>query len=326
MKYVFVIPDIDFLYLQYKDFEQFEDNNRRLVRINNRFRRFVKLFCKLGFHRIRIFNGFIKRKLKSEFCRAGVRADEKNCFILYSRTYEDFRCIIARYIKKEYSESKIIVYYGDLISRHLCSIEEVKKNVDFIYSFDEGDAKVNGVQWLLEPFSSSIAEMSEFSQKDNPIEWDVTFVGHAKNRYDKIIELYEKLVGYGLSCDFHITGVPEGERKHCSDIKYEALSFSELLKHVVKSRCVAEILQDSGVSPTTRYTEALVFKKNLLTDCKYFEVNENRSSNIIYIKNIQSIGEQVVKEIKEEHDFDRDEYLRRFSVSTMIDTIMNNLN
>ena len=323
MKYVFVIPDIDFLYLQYKDFEVIQDG--KLVRIDYGFRRFAKLCCKFGAQKIKISYPLFYKYLKRCFSDAGVLSADKNVFILYSRSYEDLREIITSFIRHYYPESKIIVYYGDLISRHICKIDDVKRDTDYIYSFDKDDADLNGVKWLLEPFSSSISEMKEFSQERNKIEWDVTFVGHAKSRYEKIIRMYEILNDYNLKCDFHITGVPKEKQKYVGQIHYEALPFRELLQHVVKSKCIAEVMQDNGVSPTTRYTEAMLFQKNLLTDCKYFETVENRSENIIYVNNVEDIGCKQIEDIVTQNHFDRAEYLEMFSVSKMIEKISKDI-
>lgn len=318
IKHVFVCPDIPFLYLQYKDFNSGE--NRALIRIGEN-RKIVKGVSTAGFTDTKLLDPVIAYVLNRSFKNLPAEDGIKYCFILYSRTYEDFRSSICRYLREKYKNCLIAVYYGDLVSRHFCSISDVKKNCDAVFSFDSDDAKEHDLVWLLEPFSSSVLNLDIVSEKNNPIKWDVTFVGRAKNRYEKIIELYELLIDSGLKCDFHITGVQKNNRRYTDNIGYSALDFSDILRHVAASKCVAEIMQDKGISPTTRYTEAMLFNKNLLTDCKYFEKEMNRSPNIIYFNDVAELTSEMICETRVYHPFDTTPYVNMFSIDSMISNV-----
>lgn len=317
MKYAFVAPDAESICLQYRDFASIE--NGMLIKLADKNRRFAKLLSICGMGNLHCSYWLYEYLLKKAFTSVNDDSDERICFILYSRVYESFRAQICKFLRKNYKDCIIVVYYGDLISRHIGSINEAKKDADLVCVFDEEDAKIYEVDWLLEPFSESIREFDFLSPDANPIRWDVTFVGHAKNRYKKIIKLYEKLTEAGLVCDFNIVGVPEKDRLYSSAIKYENLSFRELLRHVVSSRCVAEIMQDKGISPTTRYTESMIFYKNLLTDCVAFE--SNTPPNVIFFKDIEDIDADKVKEIKILHEYNRQVYYDMFSIKTMLESI-----
>lgn len=317
MKYVFVAPDAESLCLQYRDFGVLP--NCRLIKLSDFTRHYAKALNMIGLNKVPYLFWLVTPLFPKVFKE--LDNDEQTCFILYSRIYESFRGQICKYLRDHFPDCIITVYYGDLISRHVVSIDEVKKDVDLVLDFDEEDAKKNCVEWLLEPFSASIREIDYLKQKNNPIKWDVTFVGHAKNRYKKILELYNKLVDEGLTCDFHIVGVAESDRAKKEEIGYEPLSFEELLQHVVSARCVAEIMQDDGISPTTRYTEAMIFNKNLLTDCKAFSDEENCPPNVIYFEEISSISRAQLLEVVEQHVYDIKPYFKMFSVEQMIESI-----
>lgn len=314
MRYVFICSDTDFLKIQYSDFGE---PDKGLVLLNRK-RRFFSLLSIIGITKLRIMD-FISAHYLRPYFRSIVEDD--SCFIIYSRVYESFRTSLCRFLKKEYPKSRLIVYYGDLISRHRFDAKEVVSEVDEVFTFDEGDANAYEIKWLLEPFSVGVPSMEVYSKENNPIKWDVTFVGHAKNRYERILHLYERLVNLGLKCDFHIIGVPESRRRHLDDIGYEPLDFSTLLQHVVSSKCVVEVMQDDGVSPTTRYTEAMLFEKSLLTDCVFFRGENTNPPNVIYFNRIDDIDDSYVDRIMNVPEFDRAEYCRAFSIETMIDSI-----
>ena len=315
MKYVFVCADISFLTLQYRDFEV--KDGYSLVTTPGRSRLFIKALNIVGLYKVKALDFMTY----SYFDRCFSKLQDKTdiyCFILYSRTYEDFRSILTRYLRSRYKGCQIVVYYGDLISRHRFDISNAKKDADLVCSFDSDDAASNSVEWVLEPFSESVVDIDELSPNRNPLIWDVTFVGHAKNRLNKIIEMYELLTESGLKCDFHITGVDNKDRVHNDSISYEPLNFMDLLRHVVSSKCILEIMQDKGVSPTTRYTEAMLFNRNLLTDCRAFEQDDNCPPNVFYYSNIKNISGKMIEDIAVLHDYEKEEYVKRFSIDTFI--------
>lgn len=323
MKYVFVCADISFLTLQYRDFAVEKKYN--LITTPGKKRLLIKALNVLGFHKTKALDFIPKSYFKRCFSKLN-NNKEKYCFILYSRTYEDFRSTLIRFLRSEYKDCQIVVYYGDLISRHRFAISDAKRDADLVCSFDGDDAVNNSVKWVLEPFSESVVDIRELSPDNNPLIWDVTFVGHAKNRLKKIIEMYELLSSNGLKCDFHITGVEEKDKVYKEEISYEPLNFRELLRHVVSSRCVLEIMQDNGVSPTTRYTEAMLFSRNLLTNCKAFEQESKRPPNVFYYSNVGEVQKDTLDMICKMHEYDKTEYIEQFSINRFVETIGELLN
>lgn len=318
MKYVFVCADISFLTLQYRDFEV--KDGYFLVTTPGRNRLIIKALNIAGLYKVKELDCLTYSYLDKCFSKLHDNT-ENYCFILYSRTYEDFRSTLIRYLRKRYKACQIVVYYGDLISRHRFNISDAKKDADLVCSFDSDDAANNSVEWVLEPFSESVVDIDELSPKRNPIIWDVTFVGHAKNRFNKIIKMYELLTESGLKCDFHITGVDDKDRVHNDSISYEPLNFMDLLRHVVSSKCILEIMQDKGVSPTTRYTEAMLFGRNLLTDCKAFKDGDECPPNVIYYENSDDLTKKVIEDITKYHEYEKEGYIDRFSMNTFVNTI-----
>ena len=323
MKYVFVCADISFLTLQYMDFDLLD--NTILVKTTGINRKVFKALNIIGLYRFKFLDCFSDLYFKKHF-RKLLNNNDSYCFIIYSRSYEDYRCSLTRYLRREFPNCRIVVYYGDLVSKHRVNISDVLNDTDLVCSFDSDDAKNNNISWVLEPFSESVVDLKELSQDKNPIRWDVTFVGQAKNRLKQIIEIYDLLRINGLKCDFHITGVKKKDRVYTESISYEPLSFMDLLRHVVSSRCILEVMQENGVSPTTRYTEAMLFDKNLLTNCKSFLLQTNCPANVFYYNEANELSDNVFNDIIQCHNYDKREYLDKFSINTFLRTIEKLLN
>lgn len=323
MKHVFIAPRSRTIYIQY--FEFAKDDNLGLVMMEDSIRRFAKGLTLSHINSLKIsdslFYNYFEKVIKTPLEEKGWA--ENICFILYGRIYESYGESIVRYLRKRYSNCKIVVYFGDLVSRHKVDIPKAKILLDKVLTFDIQDAKDYGLDWCLEPLSANILKYKSF--KNSSIRWDVTFVGAAKMRYKKILQLYERLCEAGLKCDFHIPDVKVRDRAYVGEIGYEPLDFKELLKHVNDSYCVAEVLQDGGVSPTTRYSEAMLFGKNMLTDCVFFADERNRTQNIFYFKDVDDLKEMDLVQLKKVNEYDIGQYVDKLSIKQMIKTIDESL-
>lgn len=315
MKFIFLSPETDSLIIQYSGFSGKQD--RELAIFEDYHRRTAKILNELHVPVMAsnlIYKRHFEYTIGSILLKRGW--NDRICFIMYGRIYESYGRSIVDFLRDRYRDCIIVCYFGDLVSRHMVSVKDAKKIFDKVYTFDKRDSRKYGITWLLEPFSSEILNYEDFVLSNK--KWDVTFVGAEKGRYRKIIKMYEKFREAGLKCDFHITGVKKKDRVYVNEIGYSQLGFQDLLKHVADSACVAEIVQNGGFSPTTRFTEALLFKRNLLTDCEYFKKPENRTPNVFYFEKIEHISQDMMKEIRKQKDFKNASFVYDFSIERMI--------
>jgi hypothetical protein len=172
-----------------------------------------------------------------------------------------------RFLKRVYKGCKVVLYYGDLVNTKNISLGSYRHSFDAVFSFDKADAKRNGLIYCKRPYSPSLAEDKSINSDDLP-KTDVFFAGFAKNRLDIILEVYKVLHDQGLICDFYIIDVaPEKQQYKDSIIYNKQLPFREVLRHTRATKCVLEIMQEGGVSPTARADEAIVWHKKLLSNC-----------------------------------------------------------
>lgn len=271
--------------------------------------------------KLHIKSTFIVRKLilnpifKSEIV-PNVKDDEGNgyVFIIMARVYEKYGSGITDFLRKKYPDVRLIMYFDDLLHRMRFDVEKSYKFFDMVCSFDELEAKKNGLRFVLEPFSAK--RLAELNDIENP-EYDVTFIGTAKNRYELIISIFEACKEHGLKCDFYINKIEEGGKPiHEKDIHFNTwVDFIDVLNHVKNAKCAIEVMQQGAYSGTTRYAEAMILERNLLTNSLALKEPENQENNIFYFENIDDIP---FDEIVKVHRFDVEKYIRKFSIAEYV--------
>ncbi len=238
-------------------------------------------------------------------------------FLVYARVYEVWRDI-PQLLKLRFPRCKLALYYGDLISKHAVLPEEVRQaGFDYVFSFDAKDAKRNGIFWLQEPLSN----LPNVSNAENE-KYDVMFVGEAKDRLDALISTYEKMKEEGLKCAFYIFRVSDKDMKYSDEIKYNRwLDYSDILEIDRYSHCLLEIMQGGdSYSPTTRYSEAKLLGKKLITNCP--ALRESNDKNIIWFSDISEID---LDRIKEPYYEDGVDYRTMLSIEGMINSIIGTM-
>lgn len=191
------------------------------------------------------------------------------CFIIF-RSWLIYNPGLIDFIRRKYPTAKIVVTLFDLMSKSINGYKKIldstwlKKNCDLVTSFDQGDCEKYG-------FTYHPLVMSEYRSFDilNIPESDVYMLAMAKDRLTDIYGIYESLKAAGLKVDMILGGVRKENRKYCDDIKYldgQMMSYSENLAHVVRTKCILEVMQKGGTGYTQRACEAVVYGKKFLTN------------------------------------------------------------
>lgn len=172
------------------------------------------------------------------------------------------------YLKKKYPDAKFVNIYRDkfAITNRLnneYTLDSTKKVFDLRMSFDEGEAQKYGMSY----FSEFESKIDVPISPDYPLS-DVFFAGKAKDRLPRLLQAYEILSASGLKCKFYLTGVPAKQRVKYPDIEYadKPMKYKEMLYQTVNSKCVLEINQYNVSGYTSRFLEAVIYGKKLITD------------------------------------------------------------
>lgn len=189
------------------------------------------------------------------------------CFLFFGNRQQIYQTDFLKYIRKNYKDSKIVLYMQDLVARNSeLHFDSVNKQFDLLLSYDKGDAAKYNMHYYPTPMS-----YYPISEKNTLSESDIYFCGKGKDRYILIHNIYEQCSQVGLICDFYITEMPASAPR-ISGIHYnQPLSYIENLEHIVKTKCILEIMQGGADGYTPRTWESIMYDKHLLTNNTTFE-------------------------------------------------------
>ena len=243
----------------------------------------------------------------SKYIDAEAGLDYELCFILTGGIIRRYGKDIIDYLRRRYSDCKIVCYFMDLIKLYGEEILEYKSIVDAMATFDYMDSHKYGIAHIDVPFTYVLHDTEK-------IKYDACFIGRSKGRYKKIIELYEKLSGSGWRCFFSVSGVERNEHIYSNSIKYNTfIQFDEVIEKVAESWCVIELMQDGAYSPTARYKEAMLYGKYLISDCESLKGDDRE--NIIYFDSVDDLD---LSKIILNKTFDNHRYIEEFSTDKFI--------
>lgn len=116
-----------------------------------------------------------------------------------------------------------------------------------------------------------------------------------------MLKAYNIFTKAGLRCKYYLTGVPQNKRINLPGIEYaeKFMPYSEMLYHTINSKCILEINQYEAVGYTSRFLEAVMYNKRLITDNKDVMLSKFYSSdNIMCISDILDIDPSFVSSEK----------------------------
>lgn len=191
------------------------------------------------------------------------------CFILYGGQYAVRDPRLCDYIKKLNPENKIALHYRDLIKSDAKHLDMLKEKTDIIYTYDKGEAEKYGIMY------NSYYVYSRLEETTTPesFDYDLFFIGYAKNRLNLIHNVIKKSINEGIRCKFMLVGVDKDDQLNLPDIEYldKPIPYAQVIDYVQKSKCILEITQENAEGITMRTTESILYKRKLLTNCNRAE-------------------------------------------------------
>lgn len=209
--------------------------------------------------------------------------NDELCFFFGTSWYDPD---LFEYLKKKYPRAKLILNFHDTVQSKLdrfknMNLPYIKKTFDLVYTYSEIDQQEYDFEYTPDMYSKlNQSDMIRFP------EYDVVFIGAAKDRIQKIHEIYTKLKQYGLSCWFCIVRAREEDKLHGSDIIYtdKNVPFLEVISRQYYAKCILEITQENCEDATLRFWDAVMYNKRIITNCsavkKYSYYDENYVSVI----------------------------------------------
>ena len=221
------------------------------------------------------------------------------------------------FLKKKYPNAKFVKVSRDLLCTQPAFFKKYSeaKCFDIWMSFDEGDAEKYGM-----PHFAEIESKTSVPKADNYPLHDVFFAGKAKDRLPRLLEAYDILTKCGYKCFFYITGTG-GLVSDKDGVVYanRDMSYREMLYHTVNSRCVLEINQENAQGYTSRFLEAVIYGKKLITDNVY--IKKSKFYNPKHIQVINYVSEINPSFIESDGDRIDYNYSNEFSPVLLIQQI-----
>lgn len=232
------------------------------------------------------------------------------CFVILGKYPEDY----YYFLKKKYPGCKFVLLHRDLLSRFIPPLTG-KEFIDIEMTYDRNEASIHNMVHFNE-FESKI----NVPLAENYPESDVYFAGNIKDRLEKVITAYHIFTKAGLKCKFYLVGVEKKLQEELPGIEYgdSFIPYSEMLFHSVNSRCILEINQDLADGYTSRFLEAVMFNKKLITN--NLSIKQSPFYNHDYIQIVDDFSQVDPEFVRKDVEIDYN-YQNQFSPVKLIEHI-----
>lgn len=239
------------------------------------------------------------------------------CFVILDRFYMTGDYLA--YLKKKYPTAKFAIIHRDLM--RFCrnnAAEGLMDNpiFDLEMTYDINEAEQFGMSHFDE-FESKI----DVPKDDNYPISDVFFAGYVKERLPNLLKAYEIFTDAGLKVDYYLTGVKKEDRIELPGVEYgeSPITYSQMLYRTINSRCILEFVQDGAVGNTSRFLEAVIYNKKLITNNSSIE--ESKFYNKQYIQLVNNASDIDPSFVKSDTNSVNYHYKDEFSPIHLIEQI-----
>ena len=277
---------------------------------------FVRKF--FGFHNSRKINSVLSLPFKRfwyPYYFKSRQGEKPFCFVILQH---DLPIDYLNWLKNTFPGSRIVLLHRDLKKVCLRTFPQLPDNpvLDLEMTYDKGEAALYGYPWFSE-YESKI----ELNTSENYPESDVFMACNVKDRLPLILEAYSIFAKAGLKVFFYLTGVSDNEKVIKPGIIYsdKYLSYKQMLMHTINSRCVLEINQGNSDGYTSRFLEAVIYGKRLITNNQTI-LNSPfyKSGNIQVVTNMKDINPSFITDGNGFVDYN---YKGEFSPFRMIERV-----
>lgn len=233
--------------------------------------------------------------------------DKPVCFIIFNIWHDmNSEIRLSEFLRNNFQNCKLVWFAQDIIAktktyykRRPVIIEHEKELYDLILSYDRVDCEKYKLIYHPTVFSAIDVPLDENIPKS-----DFYLLAKSKDRIPLINQLYQYLTERGFTCDFILLNVSQNLRIENSTITYldEPIIYFDNLRHVRRTKCLIEIMQDGAVGSTFRVWESIAFEKFLLSNNQALK-NENfyNESNMEIFSDLSEISNLFLDKIRKGH-------------------------
>lgn len=172
---------------------------------------------------------------------------------------------IAKYIRAKAPNSRLIIYYYNIIKR-VELLRKIKKIDCEIWSFDRNDCGKYNLFYNPQFYFHKLGFLND-NLRDFDYKSDIFFVGKDKKRLTQLKRLDVQFRNEGIRTKFIVVG--DRKERYTSEQKdylSNSISYAECVEYVKNTKCVLDIVQKGQKGMTLRIVEAMFFNKKLITN------------------------------------------------------------
>lgn len=299
MKYIFWGPEFKPSYAMFKQI--FDRDDVKYIRYK------VPSYVLVKIYKIfKILRPLIRRYILGHSILQECLNDEEIVFVYYNPWGEFLaESENLKILKKRYRNSLHVVLLFDVRVARGMDIRCLKNNYDRVYIYDQEEAGSLGISYFPPVYSKNFMVPPEETE-----EFDVSFVGHAKERMKDVIEVFDKLTAAGLKCKFYIVGAEPSMREYRDGIVYGKRYLKEkeyFQQYIIPSKCLLEIRNADIDALTARVREAVMYDKKILSNNGYLKKYKYYCENMMQVyKNVDDIDIDFFKKKKVSYHYEGD--------------------
>ncbi|HKM04759.1 MAG TPA: hypothetical protein VJZ04_09295 [Lachnospiraceae bacterium] len=254
---------------------------------------------------------------------SGIRKQDHNIVIINDAHPCLNNLEFVDYLKKKYQATVILCCINQIKNKRKpkvfgIDLKDLENKFDYIYSSDNEDAKRYNLKSFTEIYSKIKIENNKIFTND------LFYMGFDKGRTTLLKEISILAERNNIKTDFNLVrnGYNTGAIK---EIKYSKWKpYPEILREVMKSNCILEIVEPGQSSATLRYVEALCYNKKLLTNnqsIRNFEFYDERYMKVF--ENLEDIDVEFIKDRELVNYHYKGEYSPKHFIKDVLFTIKN---
>lgn len=232
-----------------------------------------------------------------------------SCLILTTEILSKIDLGFFRDIRKIHPSCKFVLLVMDSMHAHSLHMKYARPKIlkfswDIALSFDRNDCEEFGFTYM----GGSFYTMYHNLTPDNQIS-DLYYIGYAVgNRPQMVFDIYDKLNPIQIKCNFGIAGY-KGTYKRGINFFKKSIPYVDVVRGVLSTNCILEILQEGQQAQTARYYEAVCYNKKLLsnnpnlTKLKFYNPRYMH-----YFKDIKDIDPNWIKKKENINYYYKDEF------------------
>lgn len=233
------------------------------------------------------------------------KRDSRDLCVLFLRIFD---ATYLNWLRLQYPKAKFVLFLRDLYETKQPHVTYYKREhlIDYWGTFDINEKERYGMHFHYPEIESTV----DISTCSKVPACDLFFAGAAKDRYSLLIDAYDYFEYHGIKCHFIIMDVDDNEEQIRDGIEYtnEFIPYRKMLEYSISAKCMLEIVQEGAVGNTSRFLEAVIYNKKLISNNK--SILGEKYYNQKYIKLFNSITEVdptfVVDEMNVDYGYEGD--------------------